>query len=163
MAMFDLEREVARWSEDVHAGRCGGGGDGAELTDHLHCEIERGRSLGLSDEQAFAAAVARVGAARELAAEHAKNRTLLQTACAATRAERGVGGGGARKLLTAHAILWAALMIASSLVLASMQLSSEAAAAGATTWFLVGVLMPCCWMVSEQILRRALRRPASGG
>ncbi|MCU1348966.1 MAG: hypothetical protein JWO56_1996, partial [Acidobacteria bacterium] len=79
--MFDLDREVASWSAKVHAERCQPAAGVAELTDHLYCEIDRGRARGLSDEEAFRAAIARVGSAPELTTEHAKNRSALGTVC----------------------------------------------------------------------------------
>jgi hypothetical protein len=154
--MFDLEKEVAAWSESVHADRCRRAESVAELSDHLHCEIDRARASGMSDEAAFTAAVARLGAAPELAAEHAKNRNLLQAGCAAAlRYERSVSPGQ-RGLLLAHAILWAALILASSLVL------SKSAAPATLGYLLIGVLVPS-WWASEQILRRALRPKRAGG
>jgi hypothetical protein len=154
--MFDLEREVAAWSEAVYADDCRGAVSAAELKDHLYCEIDRARAEGLSDEQAFAAAVARLGPAPKLASEHAKNRSLLKAVCAAvTRDERRVPSDQ-RWLLVAHAILWAALVIATSLVL------SKTATREASEWMLIVVLIPC-WLASEQILKRALRRRPTGG
>jgi hypothetical protein len=157
--MFDLEKEVAAWSEAVHAGRCSQAASVAELSDHLYCEIDRARAGGLSDEQAFAAAVAKLGPAPELAAEHAKNRSLLQTGCAAAaRYERSEPSGKRRGLLVAHAIIWAVLTIASALVWKS----AAPAASGAFEWLLIGVFVPS-WLASEQILRRALRaKPRAG-
>jgi hypothetical protein len=154
--MFDLNREVAAWSEAVHADRCRRAGSVAELTDHLYCEIDRGRTAGLSDEQAFAAAVEKLGAAPQLQAEHAKNRTLVQTACAVLmRYERGAASRLQRRLLTAHALLWGALMLVWAL------LSAKSTAPAASGWMLIGVLMPC-WWASELILRRALRVKPTG-
>jgi hypothetical protein len=152
MTMFDLEKEVETWSRAVHADRCRAGESIAELSDHLLCEIEHGRGEGLSAEQAFKAAVMKLGSAPQLAAESAKNRSLLQVACAATR-DTDSGSSSARGLLQAHAILWAAVMVASALL-------SMPAPMG-YIWLLIGVLIPG-WWASEQILRRALRlnRPA---
>ncbi len=149
--MFDLEQEVAAWSQTVHADRCRHAESVAELSDHLLCEIERARAQGLSDEQAFAAAVAKLGAGSELAAEHAKNRSLLGSACAvAARHERAEsrGQGG---LLMAHAIIWAALILGTSLIL------SKTDAGAFRSLLLTVVLLPTCWWASEQVLRRALR------
>ena len=150
--MFDLDKEVTAWSEAVYAGRCRRAASVAELSDHLYCEIDRARADGLPDEQAFAAAVAKLGSGPELAAEDAKNRSVLQTACAtAARSERGLTGEH-RKLLLAHAILWAALILGSSLVL------SKTAAPKSLEMLFVSLLIPI-WWASEQLLRRALRRP----
>lgn len=151
--MFDLEQEIAAWGTKVHQGRCRPEAEMAELRDHLHCEIERGRDQGLSEEAAFRAAIARLGAAPELAAEHAKNRSLLAKGCAlAARVDRFDGpplSGRQHLLLLAHAVVWAALMLASSLLLA------RSAAPDLLAYLLVGVQVPC-WWASEQILRRSL-------
>ncbi len=154
--MFDLEREVAAWSEAVHAGPCRRAGSVAELADHLYCEIERARAEGLADEQAFAAAVAKLGNGPELAAEHAKNRSLLASGCAlAARYDPPMGGRGSRGLLVAHGIVWAALTVSAALLL------SKYGAREAFNWLLIVGLVPS-WLASEQILRRALRpRPAA--
>ena len=152
--MFELDREVTAWSEAVHAGRCGGSASVAELRDHLYCEIDRARAEGLPDERAFAAAVARLGPARELAAEHAKDRSLLGAGCAlAARLERGGAGLPHRGLQVAHGILWATVTLATSLLL------SRTASRSTSEWVLLLVLIPS-WLGSEQILRRALRRSA---
>ncbi len=150
--MFDLEREVTAWSETVHAGRCGSASTVAELKDHLYCEIERGRAHGLSDELAFAAAVAKLGASTTLASEHAKNRSILKTVCvAAARDERRYSNGRHRNLLMAHAILWAAVILATSIMM------SKSKTPDSLSLLLIIILGPC-WFASEQILRRALRQ-----
>ena len=149
--MFDLEKEVAAWSQAVHADRCRNAGRVAELTDHLHCEIDRARAEGVSDERAFAAAVARLGQGQELAAEHAKDRSVLRKACAVVaRYDRMESSGGHRGLLIAHSMLWASVMLATSLMM------SRAAASGTLGLLLIVVLVPS-WWGSELILRRALR------
>jgi len=129
--MFDLDREVATWSAAVHAGRCqAAAGEGVtELSDHLYCEIERGRAAGLSDEEAFRAAVARMGTSGELTAEIAKNRSPLGAVCRIAAKLDGPMPASAedRRLLTAHAVVWATLMIASSMVLTTTAPSHEAA------------------------------------
>jgi len=151
--MFDLEREVTAWSEGIHAGRCRSAAGIAELKDHLYCEIERARGEGLSEEETFAAAVAKLGRAGELAAEHAKNRTALGAACAV--AERLDGAGPKhRGLLLAHGIVWAAITISSALLA-----KKSSAASSEFLWQMLLVLLPG-WIATEQILRRALRAPA---
>ena len=155
--MFELDREVRAWSEAVHADRCRNAASVAELSDHLHCEIDRARAEGLSDERAFAAAVARIGPASKLAAEHAKDRSPLGAACAvARRLEGGEWSAQHRRLLVAHAVVWASVVIATSLVL------SKNATREATEWLILLVLIPS-WLRSEQILRQALRPRSKGG
>ncbi|MBL8113850.1 MAG: hypothetical protein JNK60_13295 [Acidobacteria bacterium] len=148
--MFDLKRAVETWSHTVRAGRCEGTESVDELTDHLYCEIDRARAEGLSDEQAFAAAVARIGAPKALVAEQAKNRTLRQTVCALEARDANLPGSG-RSLLVAHAILWAAVILAASILL------SKSSASTAFAFLLTGVLVPA-WWASELLLRRGLRR-----
>ncbi len=155
--MFDLEREIKAWSEAALEGACRDAAGVAELTDHLWCEVERARSGGLSDEQAFHAAVAKLGPAKSFAAEHAKNRSLLGEACAiAARLEGGGPRGSHKELLVTHSLFWAGLM----LVLAFML--PKGADRDAPGWLFVAVLIPA-WWTSEQLLRRALRRPPRGG
>lgn len=148
--MFDLKNAVEAWSQTVRAGRCEGSESVDELTDHLYCEIDRARGEGMSDEQAFAAAVTRIGAPKALVAEQAKNRTLLQTACALEARDTSLPKNG-RSLLLAHAILWASLILASSILL------SKSSASLTFAFFLSGILVPA-WWASELLLRRGLRR-----
>jgi hypothetical protein len=156
--MFDLDREVAAWSAAVYAERCQPAAGVAELSDHLYCEIDRARAAGLSDEEAFRTAVARLGAASELTAENAKNRSALGTVCQIAAKLDGPASTSPqhRRLLLAHAVLWATLMIASSLVL------KKTGASQASGLLLTVILIPL-WQASDQLLRRALRkRPVSG-
>lgn len=155
--MFDLTREVAAWSEAVHAGRCHSAARVAELTDHLHCEIDRARAEGASDEQAFAAAVRKVGTARELNLEHEKNRSLFGRACSAlARYDRADAIPGRRGPLLAHAILWASFMIATSFLL------SKSATRDSISYLLIFGFVPV-WWCSDQLLRQALRGGPKGG
>lgn len=150
--MFDLDREVAAWSRAVHEERCQPAAVVAELSDHLYCEIERARATGLSDEAAFRAATARLGTARQLTAEHAKNRSALGTACQmAARLDPAMGRPEQRWLLLAHAAVWAALIIATTLAL------KKAAPAEVSVWLLT-VIFVSLWWASEQLLRLALRQ-----
>lgn len=148
--MFELEREVRAWSETVYATRCRSAASVAELSDHLYCEIDRARAEGMSDEQAFTAAVAKLGSAGELAAEHAKGRSWLARFYASeVRAARGLSGPKQAWLLVAHAILWGAVILATALV---MKRSGGSQAAQTVILF---ILVPS-WLGSEQILRAAL-------
>ncbi len=148
--MFDLRRAVDTWSQTVRSGRCEGSESVDELTDHLYCEIDRARAEGMSDEQAFAAAVARIGAPKALVAEKAKNYTFRQTVCALEARDASLSGNG-RSLLVAHAVLWAAVILAASILL------SRSSASMTFAFFLTGVLVPA-WWASELLLRRGLRR-----
>lgn len=149
--MFDLEREVAKWSTAVHAERCHPEAGVAELTDHLYCEIDRGRGEGLSDEAAFRAAVARLGSAPVLTAEHAKNRSAFGAVCrVAARLAGSPVSPQHRGLLVGHSIVWAGLMIGLALL---MTRTAAPPALGS----LIGVFLIPLWWASEQILRTALR------
>lgn len=154
--MFDLDREIATWSAAVHAERCQPADSVAELSDHLYCEIDRARATGLSEEEAFHAAIARLGSTPELSAEHAKNRSALGSACRVAARLDGPGFNSEhRRLLLSHAMIWAALIIASALVL-KKSTSTELSA-----WLLTGMFVPL-WLASDRILRAALRkRPSS--
>lgn len=154
--MFDLNREVAAWSAAVHAERCQPAAGVAELSDHLYCEIDRARGAGLSDEEAFRTAIARLGSTVELTTEHAKNRSALGIACqVAAKFDRSASSPEHRRLLLAHALVWATLMIASALVL------TKTAAPDVSGWLLTVIFIPL-WWASDQLLRLALRqRPAS--
>jgi hypothetical protein len=156
--MFDLDHEVTAWSAAAYAERCQPAASVAELSDHLYCEIDHGRAAGLSDEEAFRTAIARLGPASELTAENAKNRSALGAVCQVAAKLDGSGSTSAehRRLLLAHALIWATLMIASSLVL------KKTGASEASVLLLTVIFIPL-WQVSDQLLRRALRkRPARG-
>lgn len=153
--MFDLDREVTAWTNSVHAQRCRPAAGAEELTDHLYCEIERGRSAGLSDEEAFHAAVARLGAPSALMAEDAKNRSALGTACAvAARLDREGVRAEFRGALLGHAIIWASLILATSMIL------SKSAVRDVYSLLLMVVFVPL-WWASDQLLRSVLRRKAA--
>lgn len=154
--MFDLEREVAAWSAAVHSERCQPAASVAELSDHLYCAIDRARAEGLSDEEAFRAATARLGATPELTAEYAKNRSALGTTCQLAAKLDGPVSRSDRGLLVAHAVVWATVVIASALVL-KRTTSPEISA-----WLLIGVFIPL-WLASDRILRAALRKRLAHG
>lgn len=149
--MFDLDREVNAWSSAVNAERCQASGGIAELTDHLYCEIELGRAAGLSDEEAFRQATAKLGAAPELAAEHVKNRSALGAACqVAAKLDDPRLTGRDRRLMIVHGLIWAVLIIATSLFLSKVPDVSKA-----VQWLVLTTFIPL-WWASERILRRAL-------
>jgi hypothetical protein len=153
--VFNLDREVAAWATAVHAQRCQPVAGVAELSDHLYCEIERARAEGQPDEEAFHTATERLGSTTALAAEHDKNRSALGTACQlAAKIDGPLVTAADRRLLMAHAFVWAALMIATAIVLKKSTTNEVFA------WLLICVFVPL-WLASNQILRRALRlRPA---
>lgn len=154
--MFDLEREVAAWSAAVHRERCQPAASVAELSDHLYCAIDRARAEGLSDEEAFRAATARLGTAPELTAEYAKNRSALGTACQISAKLDGPVSSSDRGLLVAHALVWAVVIIVSSLVL------KRTTSPEISGWLLIGVFIPL-WLSSDLILRATLRKRTDHG
>jgi hypothetical protein len=155
--VFDLDREANAWIESVHSGRCRNAASAAELRDHLDCEIDRARAGGLSDEQAFAAAVARLGPADTLATELGKDRSLLAAGCAvAARLEGRDASDRFKGPLLAHALLWAGVVVATAL------LSPRSEGTKPIEFLILGILVPC-WLASEQILRSVLRRSRAGG
>jgi hypothetical protein len=167
--MFDLEREVTAWSVAANTERCRPDAGVAELSDHLYCEIDRARAEGLSnaerlsDEEAFRAAVTRLGSPAELAAEHAKNRSALGAVCrVAAKYDSEMFNPGQRRLLISHSLIWASLMIATSIVFATFSLKAGKGAAAVSPWLITVIYTPL-WFASEQLLRRAIRQGATGG
>lgn len=152
--MFELEREVRAWSEAVYASRCRNAASVAELSDHLYCEIDRARAEGMSDEQAFAAAVAKLGSASELAAEHAKSRSWLARFYAwEVQASRGASGRKQAWLHIANALIWAMVMLASAYLL-----KKDGAPHDTRTSILF--LLLSSWVGTDQLLRAAMGRGA---
>ena len=149
--MINLEKDVRQWSEAALAGRCADGAAAAELADHLWCEIERARSRGASDEEAFARATSALGSRRELAAEFARNRSFAGRGCAIA-ARLDDSKPGERKYLIAHAILWATMIVAGAVIAKT----SGAGTSSNFQWMLLVILIPG-WIASERILRKALR------
>ena len=74
---FDLDKEVQLWCRAVHRFGWNRQARIAELADHLHCEIERLQSEGLSRQAAFRAAAEQLGDVGQLQSEHIKNVPLL--------------------------------------------------------------------------------------
>jgi len=144
--MFDLNREVAKWTAAVHASGCRPSASATELRDHLYCEIERSRADGLSDEEAFHAAVARAGSIADLTAEHAKNRSLLGTVCRLSarvddpRLRREAGW-----LMIGNALVWATVLIVTAFLL--KRHGSHGTAAWLAIWF-----YPVWWTSQELLL-----------
>jgi len=150
--MFDLDQEVAAWTAAAFASRCRREASIAELTDHLYCELARGRAEGLDDKQAFHAAITRLGSPREFAAEEAKNNSVFQKGCAiALRWERSIPGSERRGLMLVNALLWAAVMIASA------TLWKRGGGPPTIGWVLLTVLTSG-WWASEAVLRRAVTK-----
>lgn len=70
--MFDLEKSVATWRQQMLAAGFKSPGPLDELESHLLEEVERRIASGASAQEAFAAAVAQVGPADEIIGEFAK-------------------------------------------------------------------------------------------
>lgn len=156
--MFDVNAAVDEWVIRTLGEQCRDSKRATELADHLHCEIEAARAEGRSAEEAFALATTRMGAPGALAEELAKNRSALAAVCEPLMREerRWRGSGSASTLLLAHALLWAAGLIASAVWLASSH------ADAATRWTVVGT-MPPLWYASDLVVKRLLgASPARG-
>lgn len=77
--MFDLEKAIADWREQMLAAGIKTPVPLEELESHLRDEIERQMKSGLSAQPAFAAAVQRIGQAHVLKREFKKvERTLMK-------------------------------------------------------------------------------------
>jgi ABC-type antimicrobial peptide transport system permease subunit len=72
--MFDLEKSLQAWKRDLHKQETLEDGTVADLESHLRDIIDALKSEGISDEEAFRQAVARVGEAESLASECGKVR-----------------------------------------------------------------------------------------
>lgn len=93
-----------------------------------------------------------MGVSRQLAGEHAKNRSMLKSACAAAmRYERRDWNAGYGGRLMAHAIIWASLLVGASLIVSSTD-------ASVGTGLMLISVMTALWWVSEQVHRHALRQ-----
>lgn len=153
--MFNLDREVASWSDAVNAERCQPSAGAAELSDHLYCEIERRRQEGLTDEAAFHAAVARLGTAGDLSSEHVKNRSAIGVACRFLGHQQGKSRSRLLRLEVAHAVIWATLFIVTASVL------KMTAVPGVSAWLLTAIFIPL-WLASQQIVQAAARARTGG-
>lgn len=132
--MFDLEREVDRWTDKAFAGSCRGKAASlAELRDHLHSDVERLMGEGRSSEDAFRMATARLG----------------ETAGGLAAPE---GNSKLRQARLANAMIWAALILGTALVLAKRSDQDV------LNFLLIGVLLPL-WFAADQLLARLLRAP----
>jgi hypothetical protein len=128
--MFDLNRAVKQWCEIVLSADSIHSRNIDELIDHLHCEVEsiiKGSETEgdkpLSEQEAFARAIKKVGEANVIADEYGKNRSFLQKLCALEYGRIGdhVNDEPLRKQLSlmkvSNAILWAAALLASAIIL----------------------------------------------
>ncbi len=119
--MFDLEREVALWCEEVVGTGCIRAGDAAELQDHVLCLVTELRSHHQSDEAAFAAALAQMGATAELRKAYLKGRPWLHRAAAWDQAlmrklSARYTGRQLSRLLLLVSVVFAALILGISVV-----------------------------------------------
>ena len=71
--MFELDREISRWSNTVRTGGKVREDDLIELEAHLSEEIANLQQSGLSDEESFFVAIMRIGNTGELEEEFSKN------------------------------------------------------------------------------------------
>ena len=128
--VFDLERELKTWSRTVLPAGCNNEDERrAELEDHLSCHIAALREGGMPVEQAYRAAIDRMGDQARLAKEFAKNRSLLSTLCL-VEGESMIDDSNrplkrSAKLagvILGQSIIWATVMMAVSAELSETQL-----------------------------------------
>lgn len=116
--MFDPDKEITAWTASL-ADRCGRAEIVAELEDHLRTDVERLTAEGLSAEQAFRSATARIGSQAALDAEYDKglslpgraHRWLSRVERRGSRASRRSRGRLARSLLGAALVIAAAVVL----------------------------------------------------
>ena len=70
--MFDLEKAIARWRRGLSQRRAFTGEDLDELEGHVRDHIEAQRAEGVSEKDAFAAAVRRIGDSTAVVSEYRK-------------------------------------------------------------------------------------------
>lgn len=123
--MFNLNQAIQQWCELVLSNDSIKSKNIDELSDHLHCEVEQFIKSGKSEEQAFKAAIEKMGEIDMLAGEYEKNRSFLQKLCAF---EYGTVGqyssessdqSKTKSKVLAQSIMWAAAMIASALIISN--------------------------------------------
>jgi hypothetical protein len=73
--MFTVEQAVENWKNELRQKQTVMESDIEELESHLRDEMERLKSLGLSEQEAFLIAVRRIGDTTQMAAEFAKVNT----------------------------------------------------------------------------------------
>lgn len=76
--MFELDREVDQWCQDILNANCARQANLDELKDHLHCLIEEQVKQGQSEQEAFVSAIKHMGDSQLIKTEYSKNQTLLQ-------------------------------------------------------------------------------------
>ena len=79
--MFELDQAVDAWCRSIHTSAYNRNERLEELKDHLYCVVERFRTEGLSEQQAFSKATEHMGDVGMLAIEHAKNKSLRFKFC----------------------------------------------------------------------------------
>ncbi len=122
--MFDLDRAVDQWSDEIGSSCFSQQGQLDELKDHLYSEVTRLKGEGLSAEQAFAKATERLGDADALKAEFAKNDGVMAKLFSAEKKlQETINAKGFSKRTVAamrigHALFFAFAMLASSWIIA---------------------------------------------
>jgi hypothetical protein len=157
--MFQLEKEVRAWCSSILPDDCGQDERQEELEDHLHSEIERLQTEGLSQEQAFTTATHRLGEAKMLLSEYSKNRSFVSRLCALDRRMAGpdtIPDPSLRKkagrLVIGHAILWAAAMLATAFLFKDQK----------TVTTLVTMVLTPLWFVSYLLISSTFRSLKAG-
>ncbi|MEM7017534.1 MAG: permease prefix domain 1-containing protein [Pseudomonadota bacterium] len=122
---FQRDQAVDTWCQDLIGHQCQSAPNIDELKDHLHCEIDRLVSTGLSEQRAFLTATRELGEPDALVQEYTKNRRWRTIICAKPAAlnhttdnrHQPVSQKKEAILMIVHSLIWATMMIGSSLIL----------------------------------------------
>ena len=117
--MFNLNQAIQQWCELELSNDSIKSKNIDELIDHLYCEVEQFIKNGKSEEQAFKAAIEKMGEIDMLAGEYEKNRSFLQKLCAFEYGTVGqnTNPNKTKSSILSQSILWASAMIASALII----------------------------------------------
>ena len=77
--IFNLNQAIQQWCELVLSNDSIKSKNIDELIDHLYCEVEQFIKNGKSEEQAFKAAIEKMGEIDMLAGEYEKNRSFYKS------------------------------------------------------------------------------------
>ncbi len=162
---FDLNDAIEDYRRRVSRGSLASQSLLDELTDHLLCEVERRSGEGLAPEEAFRQAIAQLGPAEELAAEHAKNGGRLQACLVAEeRLNQRIAAYfpslGAKAIAALHigaALAFAGALIAASTILEDPTHKSWAANGIIAAYFVPFSLLCILGSACEERLKTAAR------
>ena len=161
--MFDLDHAIDQWCRNAPKELRIRSIDRDELRDHLYCAVDRLVADGVSEEEAFAAAVADLGDTSHLAQEYRKNHSSLiqrfvALECKLGRFENGIaarlGRLGGRRIAALQIAL--SLLFAGAIVLCSYLLG-DSSYQDAVTYSLIAA-----WWVPFTLLLTATQEKRCG-